>query len=264
MSKRGAWLLPLLLLFALAACGPRVIKTPAGRPGPDQVKQPSASTRIPATQRPYQIRGKTYYPIPSAEGFQETGLASWYGKDFHGKKTSNGETYDMYGGSTAAHKTLPMNTHVLVQNLENGREIVVRINDRGPFIKGRIIDLTHTGAKELDIIKKGTARVKITALGETVTVARGGERVERFLPHQDFTKGEFFVQIGSFQERANAERLKEQLLGWGRKAVIQDHEGDGRRFHRVQVQAGTNLEGAQRLERVLVEAGFPGAFVIAR
>jgi rare lipoprotein A len=263
MKKGGLRLLTVFLLFGLAACGPRIIDLPAKRSGHGHAKRPPASAAIPATQRPYQIRGKTYSPLPSAEGFQETGLASWYGKDFHGKKTSNGETYDMYGG-TAAHKTLPMNTHVLVQNLENGREMVVRINDRGPFVKGRIIDLTHTAAKELDIIRKGTARVKITALGETVTVARGRERVERFLPHQDFRKGEFFVQIGSFLERGNAERLKDQMLAWGRKTVVQDFVREGRRYHRVQVRAGTDLDEARRLERVLGEAGFPGAFVIAR
>ncbi|MCI5132293.1 MAG: septal ring lytic transglycosylase RlpA family protein, partial [Candidatus Electrothrix sp. EH2] len=97
--------------------------------------------KIPGTQRPYVIEGQTYYPIPSAQGYEETGLASWYGDPFHGRKTANGETYDMYG-VTAAHKTLPMNTMLLVKNLRNGKTATVRINDRGPFVDGRIIDLS--------------------------------------------------------------------------------------------------------------------------
>ncbi|MCI5166416.1 MAG: septal ring lytic transglycosylase RlpA family protein, partial [Candidatus Electrothrix sp. GM3_4] len=92
----------------------------------------------PGTQRPYVIKGQSYHPVSSAEGYEETGFASWYGDPFHGRKTANGETYDMYG-VTAAHKTLPMNTMLLVKNLTNGKTATVRINDRGPFVDGRII-----------------------------------------------------------------------------------------------------------------------------
>ncbi|MCI5212251.1 MAG: septal ring lytic transglycosylase RlpA family protein [Candidatus Electrothrix sp. ATG2] len=119
--------------------------------------------KAPATQRPYVIEGQTYYPIPTAEGYEETGLASWYGDPFHGRKTANGETYDMYG-VTAAHKTLPMNTMLLVKNLTNGKTTIVRINDRGPFVDGRIIDLSYTTAQELDIVRNGTEKVQIVAL----------------------------------------------------------------------------------------------------
>ncbi|MDA8163433.1 MAG: septal ring lytic transglycosylase RlpA family protein [Desulfobacteraceae bacterium] len=260
--KGALRLLQTALLLALAGCAPHVIRVPAGRPGAEQPPPTRPPCRVPATLRPYCVRGKTYYPLPSAEGFQETGLASWYGKDFDGKKTSNGETYDMYGG-TAAHKTLPMNTTVLVHNMENGRETVVRINDRGPFVKGRIIDLTHTAAEKLGMLEKGTARVRITALGEAVTVARGGERFEQFLPHQDFNKGDFYVQIGSFLERANAERLKDKMVGWGRPAVVREYQQEGKKFYRVQVHAGSDLDGARRMERIMEKAGFPDAFVIA-
>lgn len=255
--RKGAWafgLLQVFLLFALAACGPHVIEFPAGRP--------LACGAVHGTQRPYCIQGKTYYPLPSAEGFQQTGFASWYGKDFHGKKTADGEKYDMYGG-TAAHKTLPMNTYVLVHNLENGRETVVRINDRGPFVKGRIIDLTYTAAKKLGMLKKGIARVRITALGQAVAVGHGRTRFERFLPHRDFNKGDFFVQVGSFVSHANAERLRHRMLARGRKAVIQRHWHHGRPYYRVQVRAGSDLHQARRLARVMNAAGFPDAFVIA-
>jgi rare lipoprotein A len=263
--RLSSLLLPLLITtLLLAGCAPKIISTPAKRQVTQQpAKQPPAST-VPATQRPYVINGKTYYPLPSAEGYTETGLASWYGHPFHGRRTSNGETYDMHDW-TAAHKTLPMNTRLLVENLENGRQTTVRINDRGPFVKGRIIDLSRTVAQHLDVLKEGTARVRITALGEAVTVRLDRDRTAtRFLPHEDFQKGEFYVQVGSFTNKDNAERLKNQFLNWGRKAVIQPHDrGDGI-FYRVQVRAGNALSVANHMERVLNESGFPDAFVVAR
>ena len=113
--------------------------------------------------RPYTIRGVTYYPLVSARGFRETGIASWYGPGFHGKRTANGERYNMYA-MTAAHKLLPMNTTVRVTNLRTGRSIHVRINDRGPFIPGRVIDLSKTAAARLGILAAGTGRVRVEAI----------------------------------------------------------------------------------------------------
>ena len=117
-----------------------------------------------ATMRPYNVFGIRYYPFVANIGDQFDGIASWYGPDFHAKKTSNGEIYNMYA-MTAAHKTLPMNTVVRVDNLDNGRSTIVRINDRGPFVAGRIIDLSNKAAHEIDMVRKGTARVKVTVLG---------------------------------------------------------------------------------------------------
>ncbi len=117
-----------------------------------------------ATMRPYNVFGIRYYPFVANVGDQFDGIASWYGPDFHAKKTSNGEIYNMYA-MTAAHKTLPMNTVVRVDNLDNGRSTMVRINDRGPFVAGRIIDLSNKAAHEIDMVRKGTARVKVTVLG---------------------------------------------------------------------------------------------------
>ena len=116
------------------------------------------------TMRPYNVFGIKYYPFVANIGDDFTGIASWYGPDFHSKKTSNGEIYNMYD-MTAAHKTLPMNTVVKVDNLENGKSIIVRINDRGPFVKGRIIDLSNKAAHEIDMVRQGTAKVKVTVLG---------------------------------------------------------------------------------------------------
>jgi rare lipoprotein A len=252
------------LIFLLAGCSGKT--QVISRPGKHQVntKGPYQTTkRVKGTQRPYKIKGKTYYPLPSAEGFVQKGTASWYGKPFHGRKTSNGETYNMHS-HTAAHKTLPMNTHLLVKNLDNNRETVVRINDRGPFIRGRIIDLSYTVAKELDIVKKGTGHVQISALGEAVRVQESGKQVERFLPHKDFNKGQFYVQIGSFTQKANARRLQKTIQKTGHSAQIKDFNRTGTVFYRVQVQAGENLNKAKILLKSLRNNGYKDAFLAAK
>lgn len=226
-------------------------------------KDTHQNKRTAPTQKPYKIRGKTYYPIPNSEGFEQTGIASWYGSDFHGRKTSNGETYDMYE-LTAAHKTLPMNTFLLVKNLDNNREMTVRINDRGPFHKGRIIDMSKTGANNLGFIEQGTAKVKIIALGEATRSRRGGKETTKFKQHPDFQSGDFFIQIGSFTEKSNASRLKDRMAKAGRTSVIQKFDRGDLIFFRVQVEAGINLGAAERLAKNLNENGFPDAFVVAR
>lgn len=250
-------------LFLAGCIGPTVLTTTPPPTVSEAPKWVPPESEVPPTQRPYQIDGKTYYPIPTSHGYVEEGIASWYGPNFHGNKTSNGEIYDMHG-MTAAHKTLPMNTHLLVKNLENGREITVRVNDRGPFVSGRIIDLTLTGARELGMDDKGTAKVLITALGEAVSYTSGNRTIERFLPHENFQTGEFYVQIGSFGVRSNADRLKDKMLGWGRKTVVQTYNDGENTYYRVQVRAGRDLTTAKRLERALDASEFPGAFVVAR
>lgn len=122
------------------------------------------------TPTPHQIVGKTYNPLPSIQGFEEEGVASWYGPDFHGRQTSCGEIYDMHG-LTAAHKTLPMNTWLLIRNLENDRVVTVRVNDRGPFYEERIVDLTRAAADSLGFLDRGTARVRITVLAGAENLA---------------------------------------------------------------------------------------------
>ena len=158
-NKEGAgttsirwWLLILLLVTAQAAAGCSLHQS-----SPQKAGTASYGKR---GFKPYTIRGKTYYPLQSAHGFKEEGIASWYGRDFHGKPTASGERYDMYG-MTAAHKVLPLGTQVRVTNKRNGRSILVYVNDRGPFIDDRVIDLSHTGAKKLDMLGPGTAHVVI-------------------------------------------------------------------------------------------------------
>lgn len=248
---RLALLLTVLPLL-LAGCAEKA-------PPPPETKYPYK----PGTQRPYTINGKTYYPIDSAEGFREAGIASWYGNPFHGRKTANGETYDMYA-MTAAHKILPMNTMLLVRNLDNGRETVVRINDRGPFAKERIIDLSFAAAKELDLVGHGLARTEIIAMGEAAGAPKKeGERPAQ-LAHQDFKKGNYFVQIGSFLNRNNAERLARSFLDRDFRVVIQPYITSGYTYYRVQLYAGTDLQPARRLEQQLLNGGFPGSFLVSR
>jgi rare lipoprotein A len=248
-----------LAALMLPGCVPKVLRTPPAIPQ----KQPPTGAIVPPTQRPYRIDGKTYYPIPSAKGYSETGMASWYGADFHGRSTSNGETYNMYDW-TAAHKTLPMHTRLLVENLENGREALVRVNDRGPFAKGRLIDLSYNTARELGMIKNGTARVRITALGEAINYEEDAGTTTRFLPFQDLNRGDYYVQIGSFANRANAEQVQVRLAQWGKDVVTVPYKSSGQLYYRIRVKAGSTLDEAKRTEKALAAAGFPDAFIVAR
>jgi len=228
-------------IFLLASCAP---KQP-------QLSKKSPPPKAPATQRPYKVNGKTYHPLPSATGYVEEGIASWYGPGFHGRRTASGERYNMYA-FTAAHKTLPMGTKVLVTNLENGRQTVVRINDRGPFVKGRIIDLSYAAARALGMHKKGVARVRIEALSE------GPEK-----PPPNFDRGEFFIQVGAFKNYDNALRLKEKLSKKFRIVTIAPYKRGREVFYRVQIFASQSLREAKRL-LTLLEREFPQAFIVAR
>ena len=164
-----------LLALALAACA-TTYRPPPPAPGPVPVPPPPGDiARIPdAVPRAeprslhgnppfYDALGRRYFVLPSADGYDERGVASWYGPTFHGGNTSSGELYNMYG-MTAAHKTLPLPTYARVTNLANGRSVVVRINDRGPFVANRIIDLSYTAAAKLDMLREGTAWVEVRAL----------------------------------------------------------------------------------------------------
>lgn len=209
--------------------------------------------------KPYKVLGKWYQPLPDSKGFRQRGIASWYGKDFHGKKTSNGETYNMYA-MTAAHKTLPLGTVVRVHNLENGRKIKVRINDRGPFVRGRIIDLSYTGAKEIGIVGPGTARVEVVALGTPVTTDGGSSTT---YVQKDYYSGNFTYQVGAFANRENAERQKQILAKKYKNAHITVFDRGDKVFYRVRVGKFSSLEEAVKAELVLIEDGYTDAILIA-
>jgi len=209
--------------------------------------------------KPYKVFGKWYQPLPDSKGFRQRGIASWYGKNFHGKKTSNGEIYDMYA-MTAAHKTLPLGTYVRVQHLENKQELEVRINDRGPFVRGRIIDLSYTAAKKLGIVGPGTADVEIVALGTPATTDGGTSRT---FVQGDYYSGNFTFQVGAFANRENAERLKRKLDEQYKNAHITLYDRGDKIFYRVRVGAFNSLEDAVRNEAILIQDGYPDAFMVA-
>ncbi len=170
----------------LTACGGSPVIKDSGPRGPVDVSHiPDAVPRVEqrtkaGNKTPYTVLGKTYYVMPSSEGFRQEGYASWYGKKFHGRRTSNGEVYDMYG-MTAAHKTLPIPSYVRVTNQRNGISVVVRVNDRGPFHGDRIIDLTYTAATKLGFVGQGTAPVAIEVItpGQTASGSNQGYAVSK-------------------------------------------------------------------------------------
>jgi len=153
---------------------------------------------------------------------------------------------------TAAHKTLPMNTMLLVKNQHNGKQTVVRINDRGPFVKGRIIDLSYTAAKNLGLVGGGTAEVSIVALTENA------------ISYPNLSSGEFYIQIGAFSQKINAIQLQRRFTEAGHTTVIQKCYESQEILYRVQVYAGKSLDNAEQAEKVLLGNGYRGAFIIAR
>ncbi|OGW43228.1 MAG: hypothetical protein A2132_07215 [Nitrospirae bacterium RBG_16_43_11] len=183
------------------------------------------------------------YRSPYAAGYVERGIASWYGEDFHGKPTSSGEIYNMYD-LTAAHKLMPLGTVAKITNLDNDRSVVVKINDRGPFIDGRIIDLSYSAATEIGMMEKGLSRVEIKVL-------KWGKSLS------DFT-----VQVGSFAVEENALRLKEKLNQKYRDAHIITYETNDKKYYRVRVGSTKDIGKAERLAERLSEEGF--SFFITR
>lgn len=222
---------------------------------------PKAPTQVPGKPKPYRVAGKWYQPVSHANGFQQRGIASWYGKKFHGRKTSNGETYDMYA-MTAAHKTLPLGTYVHVKNLDNGTEVTVRINDRGPFVQGRIIDLSYTAAKKIDIATSGTAPVVIVALEpNNRQTAKSKEKPEH--KPVDYYKGNFTFQIGAFSDKQNALRLKENLDQTYKNAHVSEYDNGLETLYRVRVGKTSSLEQAVEYEKALIQHGFKDVFIVA-
>ncbi len=194
------FILPLVLLvlaIAIAGCSD-------GRRAPTSYSdaEPKFEPLSRTGNDPYREMGKVYVPLHTAEGFEQRGIASWYGKAFHGKRTSNGEKYDMYK-MTAAHKILPLPSYVSVTNVSNKKTIIVRVNDRGPFVDDRIIDLSFAAASELDLVGPGTGEVKVKAI-----VPKGG----RFARKEN---REVFIQAGAFSVKENAVNLKRRLKEYG-------------------------------------------------
>lgn len=212
-----------------------------------------------ATMRPYVVFNKKYYPTLAHIDDKFKGIASWYGPDFHAKKTSNGEIYNMYA-MTAASKTLPMNTMVKVDNLENGKSTIVRINDRGPFVDGRIIDLSNKAAHEIDMVKKGTAKVRLTILGFNGKIASSYEEKQ-----ETQSVGNYYIQVGVFSkvEGANSTKRKfEMILDSNKyKVILKDGDLSGKSIKRVWVSGFRSEEEARDFKE---SNQLQGAMVIAQ
>jgi rare lipoprotein A len=238
-----------LAALTMAACGGNVRDSaPSGSaaipdlPG-DAVPRPEPRSRY-GNGPLYEVFGETYKVMNTSSGYRERGVASWYGKKFHGRLTSNREPYNMYA-MTAAHKTLPLPTYVKVRNLRNNKSIIVRVNDRGPFVHNRIIDLSYAAALKLDMVRDGTSLVEVTAISfdEPVTGDRPVRIVKPEEPPTNTTASatatipasqeasapavevpdtpdarkdnEIYVQVGAFGDRDNAERRRAALMSGG-------------------------------------------------
>jgi rare lipoprotein A len=288
--------LGLAVAVGLTAClstspSPRYTVPPeAVTPPPIPNSVPDAVPRIEPRARNgnppfYHVFGKRYYVLSSAVGYWERGVASWYGPGFHKVRTSTGEPYDMYG-MTAAHKTLPLPAYVRVTNLQNGRSVVVRVNDRGPFVGNRIIDLSYTAAAKLDMLRNGTAMVDVrtidpsatppaitAAAAAPVTAAptavsnaaaqpptAASSAVTPAASTGAAARPPLFVQAGAFSDPANAERLAEKLRG-GRfaKVIVRDDQIAGRRMYRVRIGPVPDVAEFDRVVGALERAGINDA-----
>ena len=314
MKWSRALALPFCVLLAagLAACfgAPRRTESPSPLPEPPSpAETPPAPQSVPdmvprAEPRSrngnppfYDVLGRRYFVLSSSVGYVERGVASWYGPGFHKVRTSTGEPYDMYA-MTAAHKTLPLPAYVRVTNLQNGRSVVVRVNDRGPFVGNRIIDLSYTAAAKLDMLRNGTAMVEVrnleplapgvapaaaplnatplsvspvTAAAEAQQSATAREAADS-PPSQaarDSSSGgvstvpvprTLFIQAGAFSDPKNAERLMEKLRGGGYgKVFIRDNEIAGRRMYRVRIGPVPDVAEFDRIVAALERVGINDA-----
>ena len=195
---------------------------------------------------PYMVLGKSYRVLDSADGYHERGVASWYGSKFNGRATSSGELYDMCVFS-AAHKTLPLPSFVRVTNLDNGRSLIVRVNDRGPFHSGRIMDLSYAAAVRLGVDRTGTARVELQALGSDGDVPPPVQ----FAGHAAAPSADRVVQVGSFGEKSNAMRLADRLEDAGVDDVDVDHaEVAGQDVWRVRIGPVSTNKLSRLLEQL--------------
>jgi rare lipoprotein A len=240
-------------LFSLALVGCAAHKPISGTATPpppaSQASSPdntntsaNSSSNAGASQPPAAAAPKRGKPAanPAPEGYVEEGNASWYGIPFNGRRASNGEIYDMYK-LTAAHRTLPFETMVRVTNLNNGKSAVVRITDRGPFVEGRIIDLSLAAAREIESVGPGVVPV----------------RVEVITPGVDVTGGFFTVQVGAFRDQGNAQRLRERLNASYSPIFIQQYDSPDGLFYRVRVGKVAGEDAARQFgEQLRAREGF--------
>lgn len=246
-----------LVVTLLSACARSPVEDGPPRGSVDVASVADAVPKVEPRSRygnppSYTVNGKRYYTLSSSSGYRERGIASWYGTKFHGRRTSSGEPYDMYA-MTAAHKTLPLPTYARVTNLQNGRSVVLRINDRGPFHHNRIIDLSYTAAWKLGILGKGTGYVEVTALNPRVPQPLS-VAAERQRPAAGPVQ--LYLQTGSFSVLANAEQMKWRMQRVSGSPVnIEPVQIDGTITYRVRVGPIPNVTRADRLAQQISDLG---------
>jgi len=266
------------LVLVLAGCASRG-PGPSGRDGAEArppaglEKVPDARPRVePLRQggpnKPYEVLGRRYVPMSTDMPLVETGLASWYGRKFHGRPTASGEIYDMYA-MTAAHKTMPIPSYARVRNPANGREVVVRVNDRGPFADGRVIDLSYTAALRLGLLR-GVAPVEVQRL--THDEIRAGIGAQRTLPPDDPAPGDapmaspgLWLQLGAFRARDGAMQLQQHVMRAADDAVWQVAVFEEDALFRVQAGPyATRAEALDATERLRLRLGIAALLVERR
>ena len=233
-----------LLIGSLAACSgnaPRPSSETRQVARDSGIASPAPQERSRRGNPPfYEVLGKRYHVLPTSAGYVQRGVASWYGRDFHGLATSSGEVYNMHA-MTAAHTTLPLPTWVEVTNLTNGKRVVVKVNDRGPFVDNRLIDLSYAAATQLDMVRTGTTRVEVRtvapprdAYSVEVTAAVPSSPPSPAVPTPAVER--MYVQIGAFAQHENAERLVARLRASGfSNPTVFSEPADRRRLHRVRL-----------------------------
>lgn len=210
----------------------------------------------------YRVFGKYYNVMSSSKNYKERGIASWYGTKFHARSTSSGEPYNMLA-MTAAHKSLPLPTYVRVKNLNNGRTVTVKINDRGPFESNRLIDLSYAAAKKLGIVGHGTARVEVTAIDPRHD-SDVDTRAPVFFAKNQYTSSSqrnlMYVQAGAFRNKSNAEKLKRQLQAYVHTPIV---IVQSKKLYLVQIGPVKDPWSAARINRQLSLRGLNGKVLFA-
>ncbi len=219
---------------------------PGDNPPPDIDAIPDAVVKNEpvraATSRPYVALGESYTPMTTFQPYKEQGVASWYGRRYHGQKTASGELYDMYGMS-AAHTVLPIPSYVRVTNPENGRSVVVKVNDRGPFKKDRLIDLSYAAAYKLRLVGKGSGLVEVELLDPNAPVVPVASKTDT--PSAAANNG-VFVQLGAFRQKENADQLRDKLQNQGLAQGVPVESWYNADLYRVRLGPYTNRDDAQK------------------
>lgn len=233
---------------------------PGDNPPPDIDAIPDVTPRaeplLKRANRPYAALGETYTPMTEYRPYRASGVASWYGRRYHGQKTSSGEIYDMYGMS-AAHTSLPIPSFVRVTNPENGRSVIVRVNDRGPFKKDRLIDLSYAAAYKLRLIDKGSGEVVVEAIDTASYDAKTAQPVlslDKNLDGKVVVLGGTFVQIGAFRQKENADQLRDKIAqgGFSKNGAVESWYNDG--IHRVRIGPYASRDDAERVAAQLKQS----------